>query len=297
MPSCSPRSSSAARPTSPKPALLTMNCGSSAWAASASPIRAAAPGCARSSASTSGFGPPARGDLGGQFVQPLLAPRHQHQGVAMAGEDARQLGADAGRGAGDERDRRHAPLAALGGDAVAQRDALRRRHAEQIGDAPDQVVLELRSRAVGVGDRPHHLDHAQPLGFVERAVELTGEVIKIDGLLVGGGGLRDQLVGRGIIEFEALLQQALQLVAFGIGHLAVDRGGMDQQRGRGEAQVMIAEALGRLLAAREIGDEAPDGVEQEFLRTGENTSPRVYLCACGNGATAIRHGGRGPASR
>ena len=100
---------SAARPTSPKPALLTMYCGSSPRAASASPIRAAASGCARSIASTSGCGRPVGGDLGGQLVQPLLAPRHQHQLVAVAGKHPRQLRADAGRRAGDERDRRHAP--------------------------------------------------------------------------------------------------------------------------------------------------------------------------------------------
>ena len=47
-------------------------------------------------------------DLSGQFVQPLLAARHQHQSVAVARKDAREFRADARRCAGDERNRRHA---------------------------------------------------------------------------------------------------------------------------------------------------------------------------------------------
>jgi hypothetical protein len=54
----------------------------------------------------------------------------------------------------------------------------------------------------------------------------------------------------------------LQLAAPGIGHLAVDRPGMNQQRRRGEAQVFVAEAAGLSFTAGEIGDEAFDGVEQ-----------------------------------
>src|SRR5215213_11025963 len=76
---------------------------------------------------------------------------------------------------------------------MTQRDAFGRRYAEQIGNAPDQIVLELRSRAVGISDRPHHLDQAQPLAFVERSVEQTGEMIEIDRLFIGDRGLFDQL--------------------------------------------------------------------------------------------------------
>ena len=110
MASCSSRSSAAARPTSPKPALLTMYCGSSARAASASPIRAAASGCADVEGQRQRPPPAGGGDPIGKLVQLLLAARHQNQIVAVPGEDARQRGADAGRRAGDDRDRSHAPL-------------------------------------------------------------------------------------------------------------------------------------------------------------------------------------------
>ena len=51
--------------------------------------------------------------------------------------------------------------------ATRWRNAMRslRRHAEQIGGAPDQIVLEFGDRAVGIDDLPHHLDHAQRAPF------------------------------------------------------------------------------------------------------------------------------------
>ncbi len=81
-------------------------------------------------------------------------------------------------------------------------------------------------------------------------------MIEIDCLVVGGGALRDQLAGGGIVELEALLQQTLQLATLGIRHGAVNRRGMDQERGRGDAKIMVAQPAGLFFAAREIGDES-----------------------------------------
>ena len=51
--------------------------------------------------------PPTGFDRGRQFIQALLAPRHQHQIVAMPGKNVGKLAANSRRRAGDERDRRH----------------------------------------------------------------------------------------------------------------------------------------------------------------------------------------------
>lgn len=46
--------------------------------------------------------PMRRAQFGSQGLQPVLAPRGQHQIAASPGELAREFGPDAGRGAGDE---------------------------------------------------------------------------------------------------------------------------------------------------------------------------------------------------
>src|SRR4051812_20083208 len=93
-----------------------------------------------------------------------------------------------------------------------------------------------------------------------------GEMKKIDGLVVRRRGLFDEFARRVVVELETLLQQALQLVALDSGNITIDRRGMDQQRRGGNAQVAVAETTGRLIAAREVGDEILDGVEHPFLR-------------------------------
>src|SRR3954469_20582912 len=43
-------------------------------------------------------------------------------------------------------------------DPVLELNPVARRHAQQIGRAPDDVVLELADLAVGINQLPHHLD-------------------------------------------------------------------------------------------------------------------------------------------
>jgi len=52
--------------------------------------------------------PAGSSDFVRQRIHALGAARHQHQFMAMAGECSRKRSADSGRGAGDDRDRRHA---------------------------------------------------------------------------------------------------------------------------------------------------------------------------------------------
>ena len=48
-----------------------------------------------------------------QFVEPLPPPRHQHQPLALGRQLPRELGAETGRGAGDQRHGRHQATVAL----------------------------------------------------------------------------------------------------------------------------------------------------------------------------------------
>src|SRR5260370_456619 len=75
----------------------------------------------------------------------------------------------------------------------------------------------LRSRAAAV--------------VIECTVELMGEMIKVDRLVLGRGGLGDQLVGRDIVERETLFDHGVELVALAWQHFAVDRRGVHQHGG------------------------------------------------------------------
>src|SRR6266568_6940989 len=92
------------------------------------------------------------------------------------------------------------------GDPAANLDAFARGNIEQIGGAPDQVVLELVEAAVSIDDFPHHLDNAPPPLLVERAIDAAGEVVEIDRFVLGGRRFIDKLGGGGIVEVEPVLE-------------------------------------------------------------------------------------------
>src|SRR6476659_10510999 len=65
---------------------------------------------------------------------------------------------------------------------------------EQVGRAPDDVILELGHLAIGIDQLPHHLDDALAALFVERAHDDAGEVIEVDGLALDLGSVRNQAI-------------------------------------------------------------------------------------------------------
>ena len=71
--------------------------------------------------------PAGRGDFVGQLDQPVLAPRHQNELMSVLGENPRQLGADAGGGAGDQRDRSHSSPSASSRLPTRRRSSMRSR--------------------------------------------------------------------------------------------------------------------------------------------------------------------------
>ena len=111
-------------------------------------------------------------------------------------------------------------------------DPVARRHAQQVGRAPDHVVLELADLAVGIDQLPHHFDDAEPACLVHRAHDDAGEMIEIDRLALDQRRGRDQLIGGAGIKPEAAFDQAVKLALFRFGRFAVERDDVNQQRGR-----------------------------------------------------------------
>ncbi len=115
-------------------------------------------------------------------------------------------------------------------------------------------------------------------------------MIEIDGALVGRGGPRDQVSGRVVVQIEALLQQALQLVALALRDGAVDRRGMHQQRRIGDADLIVAEAARCALAVRQLDDKIPDRFEHLNLRTRPRPSPAILGSPAASRNRPRRHG-------
>ena len=147
------------------------------------------------------------------------------------------------------------PSACLAGNAAAQRDTVARGHPQQIGDAPHQVILEFVDAPSA--NTISHIISTIPRrpGFVERAVDQAGEMIEVDRLVLGERADIDQLLGRGLVEGETRLEQRMQLVALGRGHVAVDGRGVNQQRGGREAIIVFLESARVLFAAGQLRDK------------------------------------------
>jgi hypothetical protein len=63
---------------------------------------------------------------------------------------------------------------------------------------------------------------------------------------------------------------------------------MNQQRGGGDAKIVIGQPAGLLFAARKIGDEILDGIKQgKISRKANRFASLGYLGTCRSGAIAI----------
>ena len=271
MPSCSSRLSPAAGPISPKPALLTTLATSSPRAASSAAMRATASRRSRSTLSTVGGAPPAAAISAASAASRSCRRATRTSSWPCAAKtraSAAPIPADAPviSVTGFTKLRPLvSPLAPPARRCAAAVRSVPLRHAKQIGGAPKEIVLQFVAGAVGVDDLPHHLDEAGPAGFVERAVEQAGEMIEVDGLVLGERRLVDQFVGGGVVEREAVLDHRVQLVALALRHFAVDRGGMHEQRRRGEPVITVGELARMSVALDEFGDEITECFEHQLF--------------------------------
>jgi hypothetical protein len=70
---------------------------------------------------------------------------------------------------------------AVGRNLLAKLHPLSRGHPQQIGDTPDDVVLEFIHSTVGVHNFPHHPNEPAATFVVQKLIELAGETVEIDG--------------------------------------------------------------------------------------------------------------------
>ena len=83
----------------------------------------------------------------------------------------------------------------IGRDLLAQLDPLSRGHPQQIGDAPDDIILEFIHSTVGIQDFPHHLNEPATTFVVQKLIELVGEIVEVDGGPVDRGRFLEQRGG------------------------------------------------------------------------------------------------------
>src|SRR5437899_10663205 len=90
-----------------------------------------------------------------------------------------------------------------GRNTVLEIDPVARRHAEQIGCTPNDVILELADLPVGINHLPHHLDDAESALFIYPNHYDAGEVTEFDRLALNQHRGRAQLIRVARIEPEA----------------------------------------------------------------------------------------------
>lgn len=83
----------------------------------------------------------------------------------------------------------------IGRNSLAKFDTLSSRYSEEIGGAPDDIVLIFIHSAVGIDDLPHHLNDLATAFVVRELMELTGKMIEVYGGPVDLGRFLDQLGG------------------------------------------------------------------------------------------------------
>src|ERR1700730_15260982 len=85
---------------------------------------------------------------------------------------------------------------------LAKLDPLSRGHPQQIGDTPDDMVLEFIHSTVGIHNLPHHLNEPAATFVVQKLIELAGEMVEIDGGPVDGSRFPEQPVRSRIVQIK-----------------------------------------------------------------------------------------------
>ena len=91
---------------------------------------------------------------------------------------------------------------AVGRNLLAKLHPLSRGHPQQIGDTPDDVVLEFIHSTVGVHNFPHHPNEPAATFVVHKLIELAGETVEIDGGPVDRSRFLQQPGGSRIVQIK-----------------------------------------------------------------------------------------------
>src|SRR5262249_47416186 len=146
------------------------------------------------------------------------------------------------RGGGPRREPRFA-TGRSGGNTAPQRNALAGRNADEIGGAPDEMLLQIADRSADLDDFPHHFDEPPAAFLVQGSRDAAGEIMQIDRAAVLFGRLRDQLRRARIVELEAALYHRMEVGALVCQFAALDARDTHEQGRGSEAQTVVAEIV------------------------------------------------------
>jgi hypothetical protein len=91
---------------------------------------------------------------------------------------------------------------AIGRNLLAKLHSLSRGHSQQIGDTPDDVVLEFIHSTVDVHNFPHHPNEPAATFVVQKLIELAGETVEIDGGPVDRSSFLQQHGGGRVVQIK-----------------------------------------------------------------------------------------------
>jgi hypothetical protein len=112
---------------------------------------------------------------------------------------------------------------AIGRNLLAQFDPLSRGHPQQIGDTPDDVVLESIHSTVGVHNFPHHPNEPAATFVVQKLIELVGETVEIDGGPVDRSRFLQQHGGGRVVQIKMRSENSVKFRPPRLRHFDVNR--------------------------------------------------------------------------
>src|SRR6516225_10123743 len=72
------------------------------------------------------------------------------------------------------------PLTRKRSNLLTKLNTLARRHAKEVGRAPNDIVLRFLHRPVDINNFPHHFNDSSAPLVVESGIELTSEMVEIN---------------------------------------------------------------------------------------------------------------------
>ena len=111
---------------------------------------------------------------------------------------------------------------AVGRNLLAKLHPLSRGHPQQIGDTPDDVVLEFIHSTVGVHNFPHHPNEPAATFVVQKLIELAGEMVEIDGGPVDRSRFPEQPGGSGIVQIKMRSENSVKFCPPRLRHFVMN---------------------------------------------------------------------------
>src|SRR5690606_33492178 len=123
--------------------------------------------------------------------------------------------------------------------AAAHGDPLGPLHVEQLGNAPDQVILDLMALAVGIDHLPENADELDARLHVEMALEHAGKGVEVNRLAVSRLAGAQQPLQLGFVDAEMAAQRLLEQPALLLAADAVRIHEVEHERRGGDLRIIF----------------------------------------------------------